>query len=257
MSITAQLRNAKALWDKAKKTKTDFDTAVTDGIYVGRLVKAQLGESQNTQRLQVAFKATILSGEFKGENVSWWSGLKTEENFMYLQRDLARLGKEVPEDISDLDDTLRQLENEKPKLRFKVQHNGEYVNVRIIKALDVDVSDDDNDEEEIDDNEVEEEVEAETETEDTDTEESEEDAETEDVEEEADEEDDAEEPASDLDVGMRVAFSLKGKDTVGEVTKIDYKKEEALVKSDAGPSYKVRIDKLKPAPKTKVTKKKK
>lgn len=252
MSIIAQLKNAKALWDKAKKTKTDFDTVVTDGIYVGRLTKAQLGESQSTQRLQVAFKAVILSGEFKGENVSWWSGLKTEENFMYLQRDLARLGKEVPEDISDLDDTLRQLENEKPKLRFKVVHNGEYVNVRIVKALDTDVSEDDNDEE-AEEEETGDEPEAEVEE--TDAEEADEEAEEEPEEEPEVEAETDESP--DLDIGMRVVFSLKGKDVAGEVKKIDFKKEEALVKSDAGPSYKVKIEKLKPAPKTKVTKKKK
>lgn len=286
MSVKGALKKAASLWDKAKKKKPEFENNVTDGNYIGRLTKAELGESQKG-RLQVAFAATVLKGEFKGETVRWWSGLKTEDNLMYLQRDLRRLGVEVPEDIGDLEEALEQLQKEKPKFSFRVKIDGEYLNVRIGKALEADDAGEDEDEdedteeeeteeeetdeeetEEEEDDEEEEDEEEESEDEDEESEEDEDEEESEEEEEEDSEEDDEEEKEeedadeeeeddkSEFEKGSRVVFKLKKKDVVGEIVKIDYKSEEAVVKTDDG-KFAVAIEDLKPAPKTSVKKVKK
>ena len=236
MSLKNQLAAAKKLWVDAKSKKPDFGNEVPDGTYVGKLVKAAIGESQASGRLQVAFQATISSGEHKGENVYWYSGLKTEENFMYLQRDIVRLGKDVPEDINEIGEVLEGIAESKPSIRFKVVTNGEFQNVRLLKKLTAEESGED--EPEVP---VEEPEEPEAEVEETPV-----------VEPEAEPEP---EPEAFIEIGMRVMFQSKGKDVLGEVASVDEKTETVRVKSDAGPVFKLKADQLQPAPKTKVKKK--
>ncbi len=245
MSLKSNMGELKKLWAKGKEQKMEFDSSVPDGVYVGKINMAEFGESQNSGRPQVAWAAKISVGEFKGETVRWWSGLKTEQNMMFLQRDIARLGKEVPEGIEDLEDILKEIENEKPSIRFRVKTDGEFTNIRVLKKLSSADAEDADEEETEEEEEVAKEepkdVEPETEEEEV----------VEETEEEVVEE---EEPT--LEVGLRAAFDLKGKEVVGEVTKIDKENETAVVKVDGGAgSFKVKYEKLRPAPKTKVKKK--
>lgn len=280
MSFDKKLAKAKKLWNTAKSKKPDFDNVITDGIYVGKLTRAELGESQSKGRLQVAWRVVVASGEYKGENINWWSGLETENNVMYFQRDLVRLGKEVPEDPTDLEDVLKELTKEKPTIRVQVKTNGEFQNVRILKLVESEESEGEESEEETEEEEEEEPEETEAEEseeeeEDDDEEEKkdekskeEDDEEEDDEEDEEDEEDDEEESGDDeeedeekeeapeVEVGMRVSFSHKGKDLVGTVKEIDYKKELVKIETDKGNKYKVAPDALSPAPQTKVKKSK-
>ena len=258
MSLKAQLAKAKALWKKGKESKPDFDNVVTDGVYVGKLTKAQLGESESSGRLQVAFAAVITGGEFKGEKVNWWSGLKTEQNFMYLQRDIVRLGQSVPEDINDLEDVLKAIEKDKPAIRFRVKTDGEFTNIRILKKLNADETSDTEDAEAAaGEDEVPEDVEVEGEEDAVQkpagkgkkAEKEVEEEVAEEVEEEVQEEESA------LEVGTRVAFDFNDEELVGEVVEVDGENEKAVVKSDAGKKYRVKIENLRPAPKAKVKKK--
>lgn len=275
MSFEKKLAKAKTLWKKASDMKPDYDNVITDGTYTGKLVRAELGESQKG-RLQVAWRLQVSSGEYKGENINWWSGLETENNIMYFQRDLVRLGKEAPEDPSDLEDVLKEVEKDKLTVRVQVKTSGEFQNVRILKAVDADESEDEVVEEEAEEPEVEAEAEAEeSEDEEKESEDSEEEAPEEEEESEAEEEeepakedaeeedaepeeeDEESEEAPEVEEGMRVQFSYKGKDIVGTVMKggIDYKKGTVKIKSDKGLVYKgISPDSLSPAPKVKVKK---
>jgi len=238
MSLNAQLAKAKSLWNKAKGMKPEFESPVADGVYVGRISMAELGESQSSGRLQVSWGVVISAGEFKGETVRWWSGLKTEQNFMYLQRDIARLGKEVPEGVNELEDILKEIEKEKPSIRFKVKTDGEFQNVRVLKMLsgaDVPEDDDTN-------------ADPEPDAEPADPE-----PEPEDAAPEPEPEPEPEEDAPTLDVGVRAAFDLAGKEVAGEVVKVT--DTEATVKLDDGRRFKLKLEKLRPAAKTKVKKK--
>jgi hypothetical protein len=259
MSLKAQLAKAKSLWKKGKEMKPDFDNVVPDGVYVGKLTSAELGESEASGRLQVKWSAVISGGEYKGEKITWWSGLKTEQNFFYLQRDLTRLGVDVPEDINDLEESLKEVEKEKPAIRFRTKTDGEFQNVRILKKLNA--SEDDSDLSD-DTDAVPEDVEDEGETTEAPAkakakakkEEPEEEVVEEEVEEEVAADDDDDTPA--LEVGVRVAFDFKDEEIVGEVSEVDADKETAKIKGDNGKSYKgVKFEKLRPAPKAKVKKK--
>lgn len=235
MSLSAQLKKAKDAWNKAKEIKSDFDSPIPDGQYVGKLVTAEVGESQSSGRLQVHFKAVVSTGEYKGETINWYSGLKSEQNFMYLQRDITRLGKEVPEDINDLEEVLSEIAKEKPSIRFKVVTSGDFTNVRLLKKLNSEEAPD----EDVSDEEPEDAAEEPAEPE---------------VEEVAEEP--AEEPEDTIDVGMRVAFDVKGKEVVGSVVSVDAENEKVVVKTDAGTKLKVSAESLRPAPKASVKKKK-
>lgn len=267
MSFEKKLKKAQALWKKASEMKPDFDNVITDGVYTGKLVRAELGESQKG-RLQVAWRVVVNSGEYKGENINWWSGLETENNIMYFRRDLVRLGKEAPEDPTELEEILEELENEKLTVRVQIKTNGEFQNVRILKLVDAD--EDDTEEEDAkdvggsEDEDIEESQDNSEEEKDNEEEESSEDDEDEEDEDESEEEseddesDDDSEEVPEVEEGMRVQFSHKGKDIVGVVMKggIDYKKGTVKIESDKGIVYKgISPDTLTAAPKTKVTKK--
>jgi hypothetical protein len=236
MSLKAQLAKAKSLWSKAKDMKPEFESSVTDGVYVGRISLAELGESQASGRLQVSWGVVISAGEFKGETVRWWSGLKTEQNFMYLQRDIARLGKDVPEGVDELEDILAAIEKEKPSIRFRVKTDGEFQNVRILKLLTgADATEDEDG--------------GETAPEDPEPE-----AEEPEVAPDAEPEPEPEpEDEPTLDVGVRAAFDLAGKEVAGEVVKVG--EADATIKLDDGRKFKFKLEKLRPAAKTKVKKK--
>lgn len=271
MSFDKKLAKAMKNWKKAKERKPSFENVVTDGVYTAKLVRAEMGESQGSGRLQVSMRAVIAGGEYKGENVNWYLGLETEDNIMFFQRDLVRLGKEVPDDPTDLEDVLKELEDEKPTMRIQLRTKGEFQNVRILKLVGAEDEETESEtEEEAEEPEEEEsdeeaEKEAEEPEEDTDEEEKTEDSskEDEEEEEESEEEDTEDEEAGDdeveapeVEVGSRVMFSKKGKDIVGTVKSIDYKKELVKIKDDAGVAYYISPDALSPAPKTKVKKSK-
>lgn len=280
MSFDKKLAKAAKLWKAAQKMKPEFDNVVTDGIYTGKLIKAEMGESQKG-RLQVCFRVEVAGGEYKGEKVTWYSGLETENNMMYFQRDIVRLGKEVPEDPSDLEGVLKELEKEKPVIRIQLKTSGEFQNVRILKLVedaDEEVETDEEVEEEVEEDEAEEEsddeeaedeesddeddeeaAEEESEEEDDEDEEdetsqeSEDDADAED--EESDDDDSKSDETPEVEVGMRVSAEYKGKTVIGVVKEIDYKKEIVKIKTDKGILIKVSPDALSPAPQTKVKKK--
>lgn len=273
MSLEKKLSKAAKEWKKARERKPDYDNVLSDGVYTAKLVKAELGESRSKGRLQVAFGAVIASGEYKGEKHNWWSGLETEDNMMYFQRDLARLGKEVPDDPTELEDVLGELEKEKPTIKVKLITKGEYQNTRILKLVgedeDEEVGVDEEEAEEPEEEEEEEEKEEESNDEDeekaekSDDEDDEEEAEEKDEkeddseeeeEDDSDEEEKSEEEVPEVEVGSRVMFSKKGRDIVGTVKNIDYKNELVKIKTDEGEIHKVAPDVLSPAPKAKVKK---
>lgn len=238
MSLKSKMGELKKMWNTAKKTKPEFESSAPDGVYVGRIVKAEFGEAETSGRPQVSWGAVISAGEFKGETVRWWSGLKTEQNMMYLQRDIVRLGHEV-DDLDELEDVLAKIEKEKPSIRFRIKTDGEFTNIRVLKKLAA--------------GETEDEEPAATKEPEDPAPEAEEDPIPETEPEPEPEPAEADEPT--LEVGVRAAFDLKGKEVVGEVTKVN-DDETVVVKLDnGGGSFKVKVEKLRPAAKTKVKKK--
>lgn len=262
MSFEKKLKQAKGKWKAAMKKKPDFGSDLPDGTYHARLTRAEVVESQSSGNLQVAWGAVVLEGEHKGEKINWYSQMQTEDNMMYLQRDITRFGEESPEDPAELEEVLSGLAKKKPAVKLSLKTNGEFQNVRIGKLLtdeDVAEEDDEEPEEEEEDEDEKEEKEEEDDSEDSEDEDSDADEEDEDDEEDEEEEDDEDEEEEEAEetvaVGMRVAFDRKGKERIGVIQKINKKDETVTVKVEGKKPFDVEVDKLRPAPKSKVTKK--
>jgi cobalamin biosynthesis protein CobT len=274
VDFSKKLAKAKSAWKNAMKKKPDFGSDLPDGTYHVRLTTAEVVESQSSGNLQVHWAAVVLEGESKGDKLNWYSQLKTEDNMMYLQRDITKLGEESPEDPTELEDTLKSISKKKPAVKVSVKTNGDFQNVRFGKLLtDEDVADDD--EEEVEESESEEEeteeedeapakkkkAKAEDEEEEADAEEEEEPAKEDDeepeAEPEAEEEEEAEESEEEevLEIGKRYAFDLKGKEVIGVSQKFNKKAGTVTMKVDGYKPFDVKAEKLRPAPKSKVTKK--
>lgn len=242
--LKKKLSTAKKLWMKAK-TRASEDVPFgeyEDGRYIGRLVGAEIGESQSSGRLQVTWTWKFLEGEYKGQTVRDFDGLETEDNMMWFGRKIVRLGAEMPDDLDDLPEVLTDLEKSKPVARFKLATKGDYQNVYLQQVLDEDDledteedEDDENTEEESDDDSDEDESEEEEEEE----EEDDSDSDSEDEEEEEEEEETPEEDVE-LESGMRVTATIKRKEQVGNVISVSEDGKSALIRLDAG-GAKVRV----------------
>ncbi len=237
-----KLTGLKKHWKEASKREPAKMAAVEDGIYEAKLSKCQLAESISSGRLQVAWGWVIAKGEGKGDQVNDYDGLETEDNFFYLQRKLAQLGKEIPEEITELEEVLKQLEKEKPLAKIRVKSKDGFTHV-YINGLVEDSDDEEETETETEDETEEEETESDEEEE---TESEEEDEEEEETEEEEEETEEEEEDAVNVDIGDTVAFKLKdGTEHTGELLEVLEKEGKARVRSKKDKKvYKVAIEVL-------------
>lgn len=224
-------KDIKKNWKKAMEKSgesTGFGSEVEDGRYLGKLVKAELGESQ-AGRTQITYRWEILEGDYKGSTLSAYDGLVTEENLLWAIRRLQKFGYEMPEDIdekgTELKDLLKELEKSGVICRVRVKTNGEFQNVYLDKVMggEVETDDEDSEQEEVSADEAEDEdVEAD--------EPEEEEQEEEEAEEEEAEEEEVEEEASTVELkkGMNVVATIKGKKVPGTV--LDILEDEGKVK---------------------------
>jgi cobalamin biosynthesis protein CobT len=249
-----KLKGAQKHWGKASKraaeAKGGFDE-VDDGRYVARCQSMEVGESKSSGRLQAITTYKIMEGDFKGATCKSFDGLETEDNLVYVARNLGRFGYEVPEDIEQILDIFEEVTKSKPLCRINLKTRGEYQNVYLDKVFDpADEAEvleeaaaeegggDDGDEEVAEEDAAEEVAEDGDEevTEDGDEEVAEEDEEV------AEEEVAEDEDAAELEVGARVEVEGKG---LGSVTEIDEDEGKAKVKIDeTGKVFKVAFDKL-------------
>jgi len=261
------LKNANKNWAKAKTRAAESDPGFTeypDGKYEAQLVSAKLGTSESG-RNQIAFGWKFVDGDYEGKTKTAYQGIDTEDNLYFLARDLERLGYELPDDLSDLPDILKDLEKSKPVASVNLKTKGDFQNLYIRKVYtesDEDDEDEDEDDDaaaeaEADDDAAEDEEEETDDAEESDDEESddeESDDEESDDEEESDEEESDEEEADaddeeveeevDIEVGMRVqAETAKGREP-GKIVGILEKEEKVRVELDSGRTVKLGIDKI-------------
>lgn len=225
-------------WKKAtKRDPKEFGgSAVEDGIYRLRITGCELTESMSSGRLQIHWEFTVAEGEAKGEQCHDYDGLESEDNLFFLQRKLARLGKEVPEDISEIETVLNEIAKERPLIRGRVKTKDDFTHVYINKMLDdkgADVEFAEPDGAEPDPEEAAPEAEPEAEP-----------AEVA-PEAEAEPEPEGEPEGVALEEGMRVSFQSKGATVEGELLEFTDNDAKARVKTDAG-VYKVAVEALSP-----------
>jgi hypothetical protein len=243
-----KLKNANKLWAGAKKKAAESSqgSEYEDGKYLARLVKGEITES-NAGRLQVAWTWKFEEEPYEGKNKMAYQGLESEDNLVFLARDLDRLGYEAPEDIATIEEILADINKSKPLARIRLKSKGDFQNVYIDKVIGGDDDDEEADEEtegdtpdDAEESDEEESDDAEEEGDD-DAEESDDDAE-----EESDDEEEAEEEADDeveIEVGMKVEVDSKNGKVNGEIIEILEAEGKARVRTK-DKVLKVGVDKL-------------
>jgi len=257
--FSKKLAKMGALWKNAAKRDhkaSGFECPVADGVYKARLTTVALGESAGKGRLQVAWTWTIAEGEGKGTQPKDFDGLETEDNFFHLQKKIAQLGKDIPNDVAEVEPILKELTKEKPFARIRIKtkaadDGNEYTHIYINKLLDSSGED--------------------VETEEQAPEEGTEGAEAEGggaaPEPEAEPQPEAEEPQPEpeaepepepepapepeevrLERGMDVTFRLGGKDVEGNILEFVENNTKARVKMADGKVFKLVIEALTPKP---------
>jgi len=213
-----QLKMANKTWKSAKEKVASgggaFGDDIEDGRYKATVLDAELNNSQTSGRLQVAWTYQILEGEFSGKKKRDWDGCESEDNQVWLGRKLVRLGYEVPEDITDVEEILQDIKKSKIVVAITLKTKGKFQRVYIDRVLSGEEASGAVD------------------------------YENEDLEEEAPSAEDVgiEEEES-LEIGSLVSFSVKGEEVVGEVAMILEDEDSAKVKVGKK-LYKVKADKL-------------
>lgn len=248
---------------KQRAATEGYGAELNDGVYKAKITSCELKES-NAGEVHLVFNFEVVSGDDKGAKVSKWCKVETEDDQVWLERDLARFGIELPDDLSDLVDIAKAIDKAKPlvKIQLKSKDSGQfsYIN-RVLDEVDFgdaaepteEDEDDDYDEEEEEEDDDAEEDEDEEDDEDDEEEDGDEDEDEDEDEEEVEEDEDEEEEAEDdddeeaemeIDVGMEVSFEgKKGAIMTGKIVKL--MEDEGKVKIKVGTkTYTVAADEL-------------
>lgn len=217
------LKNQQEKYDASKDSTGDFER-LPDGIYISRLVSAEIGQSKTSDKWQVVYQHVIIDGDNMNFLNYSFQGLEGNRSMEFLARGLKSYGID-PGDVQldKLPAILEELAAARPVCKIKLVTKGEFQNTYVDKVLssedwpDVDESDythttgsggksDDEDEDEDDGTE--------TETEDED-------------------EDDGI-----PQIGKKASFELEGEEVTGVISSVD-EDEEFLKIKVAGKNYKV------------------
>jgi hypothetical protein len=115
----ARLKKAKGSWNKGKERGGGFEE-MPDGLYICKLSNAEVKESESG-KLGFLLTYRILEGEKEGQNITDWNGLEHEVSCSILMRKLRKLRVTVPDDIEDIEETVDELVQEKPRVRLKLK----------------------------------------------------------------------------------------------------------------------------------------
>lgn len=184
------------MWNKASSSTSN----VVAGKYIFKIESAKYNDGDKGPSIREILKVTGGNEEFIGETVSVFNNLSTEQNMSFFKQKLQRLGIDIPEDFTEIEDGTVCEEMEGITFEGELKIRNGFVNVYVNKLVDADDEDDDNDDEdneEEDSNEGKDAEEPEDSEDEEDAEES--DEEEEEDEDDADEEDSAEESEEDSD----------------------------------------------------------
>ena len=212
-----------------------------DGKYKARLSECSVGVAQTSGRKQVIFKFAVVAGEYKGETVGKYQAYETEDDLVWLNRDLKRFGVEGPESEEELKEIVELLDESKPELviSLKTKDSGQFCYIdKVTSEINAGEYKAEDSEEE-----TEEEAESEEESEEEESPKKKLKGKHEDEEEEAEEE----EPSNEveIDVGMEVKFTTEsGKKLSGKIIKV-IGDDSVKVKTPKGNIHVVDLDSIK------------
>lgn len=187
------------MWNKASSSTSN----VVAGKYIFKIESAKYNDGDKGPSIREILKVTGGNEEFIGETVSVFNNLSTEQNMSFFKQKLQRLGIDIPEDFTEIEDGTVCEEMEGITFEGELKIKNGFVNVYVNRLVDADDEDDDSDEddeEEGKDAEDSEDVEEDEEESDTEEEDEEDEEETDDddseEEEDSDEESESEEDSA-------------------------------------------------------------
>ncbi len=145
-TLAGKIKKAERMFKIARKRAKDEGGGANkpDGAYRGIFKEFKITESGNG-RLQCVFGVKIGEGEFKGEMERKYCGMDSEDNIVYLNKDLNRLGFDGFDSMEELEAIGEEIKGK--GVRFKLVTKGEYQNCYFDKLLsDADYDDDPSDE---------------------------------------------------------------------------------------------------------------
>jgi len=135
-SFGNRLAKVKANWKKASERESQFgEFPLDDGRFIAKISLMEVNESMSSGRLQVHTEFEVVEGPDTGTSCHSYEGLESEDNLFYLQRKLAKMGQEVPDDPSDLEEICKKVSKEKPVVRIRVKTKGEFTNVYVDRLI--------------------------------------------------------------------------------------------------------------------------
>lgn len=134
-----RLKDAKKNWKGARSRAEDMGGGdfpdIEDGRYRGALTQCgPIVESNSSDRIHFPIGFTILEGDFKDQKAVSYHGVENEDSLMYLARDIAKLGYEVPDGLEGLDELGEEILGNKLVCIFRLKHKGDFQNLYIDKV---------------------------------------------------------------------------------------------------------------------------
>lgn len=140
VNVEEELQELEGAWDEAEDKGDSFGD-IPDDRYQAKVTGARIGKSKSSNRIQIAWEFTIISGEYKNRKKWAYDGLETKENLDYVKTRLARLKVKIPKKISDggLAEALEACIGLTCEIQVKTR--GDFQNVYVNKLIDVDSDD--------------------------------------------------------------------------------------------------------------------
>lgn len=211
--VMSRMKKMKSAWKKAE-VREGYSN-IPDGDYVAKIESATLGLSPKSNEPRIEWKMVILNEDAAGKKLVKWSNMATEENFEWAKGDIARLELEIPDDPTELPDTLAEAVGLIIEVNCKTKDD--FQNIYFNGVLE---DYDEEAEEEEEGDEEEETEEEETEEEESDEDEEEEESDEEDEDEEEAEEDEEEVDLDEMDKAELLAFAKEYKLKIAGASKM-------------------------------------
>jgi hypothetical protein len=119
MSFKARLRQMKSRFEEARSARSAFED-LPDGRYVCKITKAYLHESESGKMFAV-FSFNVIEGEEKGEVITDWNNLDHDVGLRIFCEKVKRLGSELPDDPTAIEDMLKEIAGDRPTVRLRLK----------------------------------------------------------------------------------------------------------------------------------------
>lgn len=134
-------------WNKAKDKVAedggDWIEVPAGGPYPCQLVDAEIADFGGEQKVKTKW-CVVSDDEFRGKLLTNFQSIATDESLVWIQRELIAMGVDVDsltiEKDSDILDVYQSLIDDKVCVLVRVTENGEYLNMRVKKATEVEES---------------------------------------------------------------------------------------------------------------------